>query len=202
MAIRVVGLTGGIATGKSSVARFLMNRGATVIDADELARVAVEPGSGALERIVSLFGPDVLRPDGTLDRRHMRSLVFADGAKRRQLEGIVHPEIGRLARERIDAAAARGERILFYMAPLLIEAGVSDRVDEIWVVTVRPEIQLERLMERDGISREDACRIIDSQMPLAEKERHGRVVIDNSGTPEETRRLVDAIWEREMEGKR
>jgi len=85
-----------------------------------------------------------------------------------------------------------------YMAPLLIEAGVTDRVDEIWVVTVRPDIQIERLMARDGIGREEAGRIIASQMPLAEKARHGRVVIDNSGTPEETRRLMAAIWEREM----
>lgn len=202
MTIRVVGLTGGIASGKSSVARLFMEKGATVIDADELARVAVEPGSPALERVAALFGPAVLQPDGTLDRKRMRSLVFADGEKRRQLEGIVHPEIKRLARERINAAAARGERILFYMAPLLIEAGVTDRVDEIWVVTVRPEIQLERLMARDGITRQEALGIIASQMPLAEKERYGRVLIDNSGTPEETRRLVDAIWEREMGGER
>lgn len=198
MGVRVVGLTGGIATGKSSVARFLMERGAVVIDADELSRLAVQPGSPALARIVDLFGAGVLLPDGNLDRRKMRSLVFGNDVNRRQLEGIVHPEIRRLAEERIAAAACRGERIVFYMAPLLIEAGVTSRVDEIWVVTLRPEIQIQRLMERDGISREDACKIIDSQMPLAEKERHGRVVIDNSGTPEETERLVADIWEREM----
>jgi dephospho-CoA kinase len=198
MGIRVVGLTGGIATGKSSVARFLMEKGAVVIDADELARLAVEPGSQALGRIVELFGTGVLLPDGSLDRRKMRTLVFGNEENRRQLEGIVHPEIKRLADERIAAAAEQGERILFYMAPLLIEAGVTGRVDEIWVVTLRPEVQLRRLMERDGISHEDALAIIHSQMPLAEKERHGRVVIDNSGTPEETQQLVATIWEREM----
>lgn len=198
MGIRVVGLTGGIASGKSSVARFLAEKGATVIDADELSRVAVRPGSPALERIVGIFGRDALLPDGGLDRRKMRSLVFGNDENRRLLEGILHPEIKRLSEELIAAAAKRGEWVVFYMAPLLIEAGVTDRVDEIWVVTVRPEIQLERLMARDGIGREDAEKIIASQMPLAEKERHGRVVIDNSGTPVETRRLVDEIWKREM----
>lgn len=198
MAIRVVGLTGGIATGKSSVARYLMERGAVVIDADELARLAVQPGSPALGRIVELFGTDVLLADGSLDRWKMRTLVFGNDENRRQLERIVHPEIKRLADERIAAAAGRGERIVFYMAPLLIEAGITGRVDEIWVVTLRPEVQLRRLMERDGISREDALKIIQSQMPLAEKERHGRVVIDNSGMPEETQQLVAEIWEREI----
>jgi len=198
MGIRVVGLTGGIATGKSSVARFLMEKGAVVIDADELSRVAVSPGSPALKRIVAEFGADMLLPDGNLDRRRMRSAVFGHDEKRRLLEQIIHPEIKRLAEEGIAAAAAAGQRIVFYMAPLLIEAGVTGRVDEIWVVTARPEIQLQRVMERDGISSTEAQKIIDSQMPLAEKERYGRVVIDNSGTPEETRKLVDAIWEREM----
>lgn len=198
MGIRVVGLTGGIATGKSSVARFLIERGAEVIDADELSRLAVRPGSPALRRIVERFGREVLLPDGSLDRGKMRTLVFGNDDNRRELERIVHPEIRALAEERIAAAAERGDRIVFYMAPLLIEAGVTDRVDEIWVVTLRPEIQLKRLMERDGIGPEDARKIIDSQMPLAEKERHGRVVIDNSGTPEETERLVAAVWEREM----
>jgi len=198
MGIRVVGLTGGIATGKSSVARFLMEKGAVVIDADELSRVAVSPGSPALKRIVAEFGADMLLPDGNLDRRRMRSAVFGNDEKRRLLELIIHPEIKRLAEEGIAAAAASGHRIVFYMAPLLIEAGVTGRVDEIWVVTARPEIQLQRVMERDGISSTEAQKIIDSQMPLAEKERYGRVVIDNSGTPEETRKLVDIIWEREM----
>lgn len=198
MGIRVVGLTGGIASGKSSVARMLAEKGAVVIDADELSRAAVRPGSPALARIVAEFGSGILLPDGNLDRRRMRSAIFGNEEKRRLLEQILHPEIKRLADEGIAAAAASGQRIVFYMAPLLIEAGITDRVDEIWVVTVRPEIQLQRLMERDAISSSDARNIIDSQMSLAEKERHGRVVIDNSGTPEETRQLVDAVWNREM----
>ncbi|WP_191965614.1 dephospho-CoA kinase [Oryzomonas sagensis] len=196
--MRVIGLTGGVATGKSSVARFFEERGVPVVDADQLAREAVKPGSPCLARLAALFGAGVLRGDGTLDRKRVAGIVFADAGKRRQLEALLHPEIRRLAEERIARAAAAGQRTLVYMAPLLIEAGVTDRVDEIWVVTVRPEVQLERLMARDGIGREEAERIIGSQMPLAEKERHGRVVIDNSGTLEETRLLLAAIWDKEI----
>jgi dephospho-CoA kinase len=200
--IRIIGLTGGIASGKSTVARLFEEQGAMVIDADTLAREAVRPGSIALERIVALFGPEFLLPDGSLDRKRLGRLVFADASKRCKLEEITHPAIRSLADERIAQLAAEGHRVVFYMAPLFIEAGAVGRVDEVWVVTVRPEIQLERLMKRDAFKQEEAERIIASQMPLAEKERHGRIVIDNSGTPEETRRIVAAIWEREIGTKR
>lgn len=196
--IRVIGLTGGIASGKSCVARYFEERGATVIDADQLSRQAVSPGTPVLERIVAVFGRQVLLPDNRLDRKRLGAIVFSDPEKRRQLEQIIHPEIKRLAEERIAAAAAAGQRLVFYMAPLLIEAGTAERVDEIWVVTVSPQIQLERLMARDGISPDEARRIISSQMPLAEKERCGRIVIDNSGTPEQTRQLLAKIWSKEI----
>lgn len=196
--VRIIGLTGGIATGKSAVACYLEEQGAVVIDADKLAREAVRPGSRPLERIVALFGGDMLLPDGSLDRKRLGRVVFADVNKRRQLEEIMHPEIRRLAEERIGSLAAEGHRVVFYVAPLLIESGASDRVDEIWVVTVRPDVQRERLMARDGIGREEAERIIASQMPLAEKERHGRIVIDNSGTQEQTRQLLADIWSKEI----
>lgn len=196
--IRIIGLTGGIATGKSSVARCIEERGVTVIDADQLSREAVMPGSRALERIVAEFGSDILTPAGSLDRKRLAAIVFADPEKRHRLEAILHPEIRRLAEERVGLAATAGQRVLVYMAPLLVEAGLVDQVDEVWVVTVRPDIQLERLMARDGIDRGTAERMIASQMPLAEKERHGRVVIDNSGTLDETRHMVNELWEREF----
>ncbi len=195
--IRVIGLTGGVATGKSSVARFFAGKGIPVIDADQLARDAVLPGTPALEQIVALFGRDVLTRGGVLDRKHLGTLIFSNPEKRRQLEDILHPEIRKLAEEQIAHAAEAGHRRLIYMAPLLIEAGVTDRVDDIWVVTVRPEIQLMRLMQRDSINREQAQRIIDSQMPLTEKESHGSVVIDNSGTEAETRMVLETIWTEE-----
>lgn len=195
--IRVIGLTGGIATGKSTVARFFAGLGIPVIDADQLARDAVQPGSPALKQIEAVFGKDMLTQGGTLDRKRLGAVVFAAPEKRRQLEDILHPAIRTLAEERISQAAEAGHQRLIYMAPLLIEAGATDRVDDIWVVTVRPEIQLERLMRRDGIQREQAQQIIDSQMPLAEKARYGSVVIDNSGTETETMNILAAAWERE-----
>lgn len=195
--IRVIGLTGGIASGKSSVARFFTERGIPVIDADQLARDAVGPGSPALAQIISLFGREVLNHDGTLDRKRLGDIVFSDPGKRRSLESILHPEIRRYSEEKIAQAAAAGHKRLIYMAPLLIEAGAVDRVDDIWVVTVRPEIQLQRLMQRDGINLEQAQRIVDSQMPLAEKERYGSVVIDNSGSEADTRMFLETVWAKE-----
>jgi dephospho-CoA kinase len=195
--IRIIGLTGGIATGKSTVGRFFAERGIPVIDADQLAREAVMPGAPAREQIVELFGREIVTQDGLLDRKQLGALVFSDPVKRRQLEAILHPEIRKLADERISRAAASGHQRVIYMAPLLIEAGATDRVDAVWVVTVRPEVQLERLMQRDGINREQAEQIIDSQMPLSEKERCGSVVIDNSGTEEQTREILETVWAEE-----
>ena len=195
--IKVIGLTGGIATGKSSIAQFFRERGVPVIDADQLAREAVLPGTPALEQIISLFGREVVAHDDALDRKRLGTLIFSDPEKRRHLEGILHPEIRKLAEDRIAQAAATGHKRLIYMAPLLIEAGATNRVDTVWVVTVRPEIQLERLMMRDRISLEQAQRVIDSQMPLSEKERYGSVIIDNSGTEAETRKILETIWANE-----
>jgi dephospho-CoA kinase len=196
--IRVIGLTGGIATGKSSVARYFSEQGVPVIDADQLSRKVVLPGSPALVQIVSLFGRDILDHDGALNRKRLGALIFSNQEQRRHLESILHPAIRKLSEERITEAAAAGHQRLIYMAPLLIEAGVTNRVDDVWVVTLRPEIQLERLMRRDNISREQAERVIASQMPLAEKERYGSVVIDNSGSEAETRILVAAAWAKEI----
>ncbi|MHB8122262.1 MAG: dephospho-CoA kinase [Desulfuromonadaceae bacterium] len=195
--MKVIGLTGGIATGKSSVARFFTERGIPVIDADQLARDAVRPGSLALAQVVSAFGRVVLLHDGTLDRKRLGEIIFANPDKRRSLESILHPEIRKQAEEQIAQAAAAGQKQVIYMAPLLIEAGATDRVDDIWVVTVRPEIQLQRLMQRDGISLDQAQRMIASQMPLAEKESYGSVIIDNSGTEAETRTILETVWAKE-----
>lgn len=196
--IRIIGLTGGIATGKSTVASFFSKRNIPVIDADQLAKEAVQPGSLALERITALFGSDIIAHDGTLDRKCLAALIFSDPDKRRQLEKILHPEIKRLSEERFAQEISAGNRLLIYMAPLLIEAGATDRVNDIWVVTVRPGIQLERLMLRDGITLEQAQRIIASQMPLSEKERYGSVIIDNSGTEAETYKILEAVWTKEI----
>lgn len=195
--IRIIGLTGGIATGKSTVARFFTDRGIPVIDADQLAREAVLPGSPALESIVTHFGREILTREGILDRKRLGSLIFPDPQKRKILEGILHPEIRKLADNAIAQAISAGHQRLIYMAPLLIEAGATGLVDTIWVVTVRPEMQLERLVQRDGTTREQAQHIIDSQMPLSEKERYGDVIIDNSGTESDTVNTLEAAWSKE-----
>lgn len=196
--MKIIGLTGGIATGKTTVARFLEELGAVVIDADQLARDVVAPGSPTLGMVVELFGSAVLAPDGSLDRQAVRELVFGDPLKRKQLEAIMHPAIKVVSEQRLAAARARGAVVAVYMAPLLIEAGATDRVDEIWVVTLRPEVQLERLMARDNCSREQAGQIIAAQMPLAEKEGYGVVVIDNSDSLETTREQVRAAWQKRI----
>lgn len=196
--MRIIGLTGGIASGKSTIARMLEKMGASVIDADQLSRDAVIPGSLALSEIAEEFGPSILNQDGTLNRAALGKIIFADPDSRHLLEAITHPAIASLARERLDSLERKGVEVAVYMAPLLVEAGVSGRVDEIWVVFVDTETQVMRLMARDGISREEALQRINSQMPMEEKRHFGKVVIDNRGSLDDAERQVRAAWEREV----
>lgn len=196
--MRIIGLTGGIASGKTTVARLFEKLGAPVIDADQLAREVVEPGTEGLARIVDAFGAKVLNPDGSLNRAELGAVVFADPAARRILEGITHPAIRMLAEEKLQSLREAGTGTVFYVAPLLIEAGITSRVHEVWVVYLDRETQLERLMARDGLSREAALSRIASQMPMEEKKRLGRVVIDNRGSREELEAQVLRLWEEEI----
>ncbi len=196
--MRIIGLTGGIASGKSSVARILEALGVVVVDADQLAREAVAPGEEAYCSIVAEFGDGILNTDRAINRQALGKVVFADSAARRRLELITHPAIARLAEERLTALRNAGTPVVVYMAPLLIEAGVTSRVDEIWVVYADRETQVARLMVRDGLSRDEALQRLAAQMPMEEKRTYGKIVIDNSGTPEETERQVKDLWEREL----
>lgn len=198
--MRVIGLTGGIASGKSSVARLLEQLGIPVIDADQLARDVVLPGTAPLRQIVACFGEQVLAGDGTLDRTVLAEVVFADPEARRKLEAIVHPAIKALAEARLTELRDRGEAVVIYMAPLLIEAGAIDRVDEVWVVYVDRETQVQRLIARDGVSRQQAAQRLDAQMPMTEKAAYGRVVIDNCGTPEMLAQRVVELYRTEFGG--
>lgn len=200
--MRVIGLTGGIASGKSSVAVLLERLGGAVVDADRLAREVVEPGEEALASIVAEFGERVLNSDGTLNRAALGEIVFADAQARRKLEGITHPAIRRRAGERLERLREAGTEVAFYVAPLLYEAGLAERFDEVWVVYLDPQTQLERLMARDGLSREGALARIAAQMPMEEKRRLGQVVIDNSGTREELEAQVKRVWRDEIEKER
>lgn len=198
--MKIIGLTGGIASGKSTVARMLTEHGIPVIDADELARHVVEPGSAALAEIVQRFGSGILATDGSLDRPALARIVFADPESRRALEAITHPAIRRCAEEELAALRQQGVPLAVYMAPLLIEAGLSDRVDEIWVVYVDRETQVQRVMARDGATRDQAEARLAAQMPMEEKVRHGKVVIDNRGSLEELEQQMTTILEQETEG--
>ncbi len=166
----LVGLTGGVATGKSTVAKMFKQCGATVIDADLLARQVVEPGKPAWRAIVKLFGKAVLNQDRSLDRQTLGSIVFRNRTKRRQLERIIHPRVAR-EQQRLVRRIAKGKphAVVIYEVPLLFEAGVDRRVDTIVVVTADRETQIVRLTKRSSLSRAEALRRIRSQMPLAKK---------------------------------
>jgi dephospho-CoA kinase len=196
--MRVIGLTGGIASGKTSAAAYLEKLGAAVLDADLLAREVVEPGEPALGEIVANFGASVLQRDGSLNRAALGELVFRDPTARRILEGITHPAIRARAEQKLAQLRDAGERIVFYVSPLLIETGGAARVDEIWVVYLDRESQLARLMARDGLGREAALQRIASQMPMEQKKLLGRVVIDNRGTREELEARLQLLWREEI----
>jgi dephospho-CoA kinase len=188
------GLTGGIACGKSLVSGFLREMGAAVVDDDVAARDAVRPGSEALAAVVEEFGRDVLAADGSLDRPKLGRIVFADDAKRRRLMSITFPAIGRLLLERFAVAEAAGAPVLVYESALLVENGQADAWRPLVVVTTTPEIQLRRLRERNALTGEEALDRVRSQMPLADKARLADFVIENVGTPAQTRSRCAEVW--------
>ena len=194
----LVGLTGGIATGKSTVDAVLRGLGAVIIDADVLAREVVEPGEPALAEIAAEFGPTVLGPGGRLDRKALGAIVFADPARRRTLEAMTHPRMRERLLRRIDELTAEHFRgLVFYDAAVLIESGSHLMMDRLVVVIADEATQIARLMARDGIGGDEALRKIRSQMPLAEKAKLADYVIDNSGdratTEAEVRRVFEAL---------
>lgn len=189
----VLGLTGGIASGKSSVAAIFAELGAVVVSADQLARDAVAPGSTALRQLAGAFGPAILTPTGELDRKAMAKLVFADPVARERLNSITHPAIARLCAARLDELRAQGVPLVIYEAPLLFEAGAEQRVDRVLVVTVSPDLQRRRLAARDQLDDAAIAARIDAQWPQAAKVAQADYVIDNSGSLAQTRCQVAAL---------
>ena len=190
----LVGLTGGIASGKSAVSRQLVELGCRLVDADVLAREVVEPETPAWQAIVDAFGPDIVGGDGRLDRKRLGALVFADPARRKTLEAITHPAITARRQAILDAwAAERFDGIVVLDIPLLVEVGAVASVDRVVLVYAEPAAQLERLKRREGFDPAEAARRIGSQMPLGEKVRHAHYVVDNSGSPDETAAQVRAV---------
>ncbi|MDP2858560.1 MAG: dephospho-CoA kinase [Bacillota bacterium] len=194
----VVGLTGGIASGKSTVSRILRNLDAEVIDSDIIAHELTRPGSACYNRIVEAFGHGFLNPDGTLNRRRLGRRVFDNRDELNRLNSILHPAVISIVQQKIDEAGRRPSppEVLVIDAPLLIEAGMVSMVDVVWVVRVDESTQMERLIARDRLSLDEALSRIRAQMPLKDKIKFADVVIDNSGTIEETEQQVIASLAR------
>lgn len=185
-----IGLTGGIGSGKSTVSAILKRLGAVIIDADQLARQVVEPDSPAWKEIVAAFGDDILLPDRKLNRKRLGEIVFADEKKRKLLESITHPAIGSAVEEELRQAEEQGAAVAVLDVPLLIESGWTNQVDEVWLVYVDPDLQEQRLMARNRLSKNEAQERIASQMNLRDKLQYANVIIDNNQDVETTTRQV------------
>ncbi|WP_347490755.1 dephospho-CoA kinase [Desulfoscipio sp. XC116] len=191
----VVGLTGNIGSGKSSVARFLKDMGAKVIDTDQVARNVVAPGTPGLQQITLHFGTGVLNADGTLDRPQMAQIVFNNRQALELLNSIVHPAIRAEVLEAItDYKNIPDAPLLVIEAPLLIETGMYKLVDQVWLVIVDAQTQIQRVIERDAATAEQVAGRLAAQMPQTDKLPYAQKVIDNSGTPESTLQQVQQIW--------
>jgi dephospho-CoA kinase len=193
----LVGLTGGIGSGKSTVSRMFADRGAVIVDADDLARRAVEPGTPGLQKVIDAFGSDVLKPDGSLDREAVAAKVFADPDKRKLLESVTHPEVFRLYHEEIERHRDTDDVVIFD-APLIVETGAHEGFDVLIVVSASEDEQIRRVVADRGMSEKDARARIRAQLPLEEKEKVATVVIRNDGSIEDLEPQVETLW-RDLE---
>jgi dephospho-CoA kinase len=199
----LVGLTGGLGAGKTTVARMLSQRGAMVVDADDLARKALEPGTRAYQEVCDLFGDEVLTPSGDLDRGAIAARVFSDEGKRRALESITHPEVFRLLADEVETLRGT-DAIVVFDAPLLVETGFDRASDVVVVVTAQEEEQVARAVSDRGMTEREALGRLRAQVDPADREAAADIVISNDGDLEDLRRRVDEVWEelrrREREG--
>ena len=191
-----VGLTGGIASGKSTVSEAFARLGAKVLDADKVAREVVLPGQPAWLKLQQVFGTEYFLPDGEVNRSKLRKLVFADPEKRSKLNAIVHPEVMKEINRRFEQLTTSAQdAVVVVDVPLLLEVGVAHRFDRVIVVYVTENVQIKRLRQRDGLSLEGARRALSTQMALDKKVEHADYVIDNSGTLDETQDQVEEVWQ-------
>jgi len=194
--VKLVGLTGGIASGKSTVAEILKRQGAAIINADVLAREVVEPDRQAWTEIVNTFGTAVLQPDRALDRQKLRAIIFDDPDARKKLESIIHPQVRALAEQRIREHAAAGYAVIVYEVPLLFEGNLQEWLRPVILVACDVDTQRNRLQSRDNLSAAQAQKHIDAQMSLEAKRRLADYVIENNGDLEDLKRQVQAVLEK------
>ena len=188
----LVGLTGGIGSGKSTVGRMLEERGAVVLDADEFARRAIDPSTPGFDRVVETFGDRVLDDRGEIDRARLASIVFADPEARARLEAIVHPEVGRLLHDALEPYR-QTDRVVVYVVPLLAENHLESMFDTVVVVAAPADVRLRRLVDR-GMAEQDARARMAAQLPDGERQAVADVVVPNEGGPEDLERRVDELW--------
>ncbi|HWQ80000.1 MAG TPA: dephospho-CoA kinase [Anaerovoracaceae bacterium] len=209
--MKIIGLTGGIGSGKSTVTDYLTARGFHVLDADKIAREIVLPGSEMLIRLAAAYGDGIISEDGSLDRKKLGEIVFADPEKRKTLDALMHAEILELIHERIlryreeadtvavgssEPGAILKYKVIFIDAPLLFETGLEKSVGEVWVIDTDEETRIKRIMERDGLEREEILMRINNQMARGEKNRRADVILDNTGDQETLYRQIDRLLEK------
>ena len=190
----VIGLTGGILSGKSTISGMLAEKGAVIIDADEIGHEAYKPGTDTWQELRDAFGDDILRVNGEIDRKRLGEIVFADPEALTRLNKIVHPRMREMVREEIDRLKGEGVPVVVLEAALLIEAGWSDLVDEVWVAVAPEQVAVKRLKERGGLSEEQAMSRIRSQMSSDERAKHADIIIDTDCELSEVRARVDEQW--------
>jgi dephospho-CoA kinase len=191
--VLLVGLTGGIGSGKSTVARLLERRGAVVIDADHLAREAVAKGTSGFERVLDAFGPGVIGPDGDLDRKALAAIIFSDADRKAALESIVHPEVARRFGEQVDELRAT-DRIVVYVSPLLVELGLAPAFDVVIVVTASPHLRISRVASGRDLTPEDVRARMATQATDEQRMEVADILVDNDGSLVELEPQVDRIW--------
>ena len=195
--MKAIAITGSIATGKSTVSKYLIQQGYPVIDTDIISRVVVEKGTVGLERLKENFGEDIIQADGTLNRKALGNIVFNDEASKEKLNQILHPLISKESKERMAAYKEEGHSLIFVDIPLYYEVDIDIPTDAVWLVYVSPDIQLERLMKRNQIGEEDARQLISNQISIEDKAKWSEIVIDNSNTPEETHKQINQLLKAE-----
>jgi len=194
--MKVIGLTGGIGSGKSSVAQFLAELGAVVLDTDELGHEALQPDTEAWREVVAVFGRQVLTSEGEVDRKKLGELVFANPEALLRLNRIVHPRIGKMVQAQLEQYRRQGVKVVVLEIPLLVETGGTALVDEVWVTVADEPAVLSRLEKRSGLSRQQSLARIRAQASNGERVQHADVVINNNGSLDELKAQVKKLWER------